>query len=409
MSEIHRACVLGDGNSAHVVAGLIASLPDWECHVYAPWQDRAELWRAGLERGGLDVCYGPDDGNAVIHGAPAKVSADAADVVPGCRLVIMCLAALAYDDHMRAAAPHIAEGAAIGTICGVNAVDWCIDEAMAAVGRSPDTYEVFALQNLPWACRVDAMGEKVSVLGTKPFMEMTGRPAGRVEALSVLLSGLLRLPLPPVSGGFLGIGLSNLCQVIHPPVMYTNFAGWDGVTPYDRAPLFYQGLSQDAADQMASISEEIFAVRAEIERRVPGLEMTVVHHIFDWCMRAYGKYITDDSTLRSRFATNKAYAGLTCPMRPAPGGDGLVPDFGARYLSEDVPYNLVALRGVAELVGVETPTIDLLITWAQEVMGTEYLVDGRLAGKDIGRSFAPARFGYKRFEDIPEVHDWLHR
>ena len=58
---MNRACVLGAGNSAHVTAGLIASLPDWECTVYAPRKDRAELWREGIARGGIRVGYGADD------------------------------------------------------------------------------------------------------------------------------------------------------------------------------------------------------------------------------------------------------------------------------------------------------------------------------------------------------------
>jgi len=55
---MNRACVMGAGNSAHVTAGLVASLPDWECHVYAPRKDRAQLWREGIARGGIRVCYG---------------------------------------------------------------------------------------------------------------------------------------------------------------------------------------------------------------------------------------------------------------------------------------------------------------------------------------------------------------
>ncbi len=398
-----RACVLGAGNSAHVVAGLIAALEDWECHVYAPRKNRAELWREGIARGGMRVCYGPDDDNLVIQGAPDKVSKLAEDVVPRCQVLIMCLPAQAYEENIRAAAPYVDHGAMIGTICASNGFDWCIDEAMAKVGRGPDSYGVFALQNLPWACRAEDYGHSVSVLGTKPFMEITVRPEERAEEIAEAMTRLIRVKTPPVPGGFVGVGLSNLCQVIHPVVMYDNFEDWDGETPFTDKPLFYQGLSDEAADNMHAVSDEIKAVRDVLEQRYSGLDLSVVYHIYEWTLRAYGKYITDTSTLRTRFSSNKAYEGLTCPMLPTESGEGFTPDFQARYLSEDIPYNLVAVKGLAELCRVETPTIDKILEWSQKVLGKEYLVDGALEGKDVAESFAPQRFGFQSLDDIPEL------
>ena len=240
-------------------------------------------------------------------------------------------------------------------------------------------------------------------MGTKPFMELCARPAHGAQQISTTLEQLIRVPCPPVDGGFLGMGLSNLCQVIHPAVMHGNFYDWDGHTPYKQAPLFYQGMSEMAADNMYRVSDEIGAVRAHLERHHPGLDLSMVRHIFEWTLRAYGKYITDSTNLRTRFSSNKAYAGLTCPMLPAPGGAGLVPDFGARYLSEDIPYNLLSVRGLAQLCGVATPTINLLLRWAQRVMGKQYLMEGEVAGADVSHSFAPQRFGFTRLDQIPEL------
>ena len=52
-----------------------------------------------------------------------------------------------------------------------------------------------------------------------------------------------------------------------------------------------------------------------------------------------------------------------------------MPDFSHRYITEDVPYGLVVTRGVAELAGVPTPTIDRVVAWAQRVAGLSYLVE----------------------------------
>ncbi|KAL9972125.1 hypothetical protein ACROYT_G018376 [Oculina patagonica] len=74
-----------------------------------------------------------------------------------------------------------------------------------------------------------------------------------------------------------------------------------------------------------------------------------------------------------------------------------VPDFAHRYLTEDAPYGLVVIRGVAEIVQVATPTIDRVLLWAQEKIGKEYLVRSKLQGKDAPSTRAPQRYGLNAF------------
>ena len=75
--------------------------------------------------------------------------------------------------------------------------------------------------------------------------------------------------------------------------------------------------------------------------------------------------------------------------------DRLVPDFGNRYFTEDGPFGLAVLRGIAEVAGVKTPTMDKVLTWMQSMMGKEYLKDGKLVGKDIGSTRSPQKYGLK--------------
>jgi hypothetical protein len=56
---------------------------------------------------------------------------------------------------------------------------------------------------------------------------------------------------------------------------------------------------------------------------------------------------------------------------------------GHRYFQDDIPYGLCVFRYLADLVDVSTPEIDRLIQWGQKIMQKEYLVDGKLNGKDV--------------------------
>jgi hypothetical protein len=233
---------------------------------------------------------------------------------------------------------------------------------------------LFGLQTLPWACRIKEYGQVVDVLGVKKTVDAASRPAAEIGTITPVLAQMLGLPIG-AAASLLALTLANTGQLIHPGIMYGLFAGWDGA-PLDAAPPFYQGLTEEGARVLASLSDELQAIRA---RLAAALDLTAVRPLLDWLLRAYGDSIVDPSGLHSAFVTNQAYAGLKVPVRQvAPGR--FVPDFSARYLSEDVPFGLAVSRAIAALAGMETPTIDRVIAWAGERLGRNFLSrDARLA------------------------------
>ena len=124
-----------------------------------------------------------------------------------------------------------------------------------------------------------------------------------------------------------------------------------------------------------------------------------VTHLYDLLVKFYSHEISDTTNLRSCFRTNAAYQGLKHPMKETSDGS-FVPDFCHRYLTEDVPYGLAVIRGIAEIVQVETPTIDKVLLWAQERAGKEYLVGSKLQGKDVTTTRAPQRYGLTTLDAI---------
>jgi hypothetical protein len=108
----------------------------------------------------------------------------------------------------------------------------------------------------------------------------------------------------------------------------------------------------------------------------PGLNLSSVHHVREWMLGSYGNNIVDKFSIYKMLLANKGYRGLTHPV------EKYLPNFKYRYFTEDMPCGLVVTRGVAELAGVSNPHI-YVIVWCQERMGTEYLVNGKLAEKDL--------------------------
>jgi hypothetical protein len=187
--------------------------------------------------------------------------------------------------------------------------------------------------------------------------------------------------------------LSPSLPAQHPGMMYGTWLEWDGV-PLPEKPLFYHTASHAAVEAMDGMTADAQAVIAAFSKLV-GLDKPYpVPTVFTCMTDCYGPHVGDASSLYSALRTNAAYAGIYHPMKPAPGGaPGWVPDWNSRLLSEDVPCGLVAIKGVAEILGVATPWIDRVVTWAQAKLGKEYIVGGRLCGRDVATSDAPQRFG----------------
>lgn len=79
---------------------------------------------------------------------------------------------------------------------------------------------------------------------------------------------------------------------------------------------------------------------------------------------------------------------------------GFQPHVKGRLFYEDIPSGLCVLRGIAEMVGLATPTIDMMIQWHQKFMGIEFLKDGKLNPETIHLTTAPARYGITTLEQL---------
>ena len=75
-------------------------------------------------------------------------------------------------------------------------------------------------------------------------------------------------PLPKliVSGHLLGVQLMSVNAYLHTSIMYGQWEGWDG-TPLDQPPLFYNGLTESAANLLSSVCDEIVNTAKIIEQK----------------------------------------------------------------------------------------------------------------------------------------------
>jgi hypothetical protein len=233
------------------------------------------------------------------------------------------------------------------------------------------------------------------VLGVKAAVDAASRPKSGFEQIRIALKQMLGLEVGH-AGSFLALNLANTGQLIHPGIMYSLFCDWDGrVYRKDEIPLFYQGLDEQGARVLEVLSQEMQALRSHLENAV---DLTGVRPLKAWMLHSYGEAVLDSSNLRQVFVSNQAYAGLKAPMKRC--GEGVyTPDFGARYLAEDVPFGLVVSRAIADLAGVTMPMADKVIRWAGNRLGKRFL------GRDAGGTRIPQNYG---LESLPALITFEH-
>ncbi len=380
-----KITICGGGNGAQALAPIASTNTGCQVDIYAPFGDEAERLRVNsAAHGGLETI-----GAVAAKSQPRKISADPAEVIPGSDMVFLVMPAFGHEGTLHQIAPYLDANAWVGALPARGGFDYAAMSVLVEHGR--EDVRLFGLQTLPWACRIDQYGQVVHVLGVKQVVDAATRPGGQTEEVSVLLGTMLGLSISPIPS-FLALTLANTGQLIHPGIMYGLFVDWDG-KPFaeEETPLFYHNLSKAGAETLAGMSDDIQSIRSHLAS--PYLDLSAVHPLKMWLERSYSHSIVDPSTLQSSFLTNQAYAGIKAPVREIASGQ-FVPDFHARYLSEDVPFGLAISRAIAQLVGVETPTIDKVIAWAGDKLGKDYL------GRDMYEARIPQKYGLEDLEQL---------
>jgi NAD/NADP octopine/nopaline dehydrogenase, alpha-helical domain len=400
MPDPIRVLICGTGNGAHALAALASQNPRFEVRVLTQSADRAQRWTKIMRRERLTVTVRNGNGNHVAWKANAFMVTDQPEqAARGCDLIIFAVPAFRHLNYLTSLKPYIEDGCVIGGLPGQNGFEF---DVRMALGQRLKNCVVMNFDSLPWICRITEFGKSAKISGCKA--QLVGALQGdlgkaRLKDPSAVMRSLLgKTPKLVVSGHLLGITLRSLNAYSHPPIMYGRWKDWDG-KPLERPPLFYHDIGEETAELLGKISEEVVATSKGITSQYPGVDLSHVIPMYDWDIGCYGNDIKDKTNLMTALRTNSGYAGIYHPMIQTESGE-YIPDFNHRFLTEDVPFGLVVIRGIAEIAGIPTPCMDRVLTWCQEKLGKEYLVGSSLIGKDLGSTRCPQRYGFKTMTDI---------
>jgi len=402
-------CIVGGGNASHVL------IPYFRCKghkvtVFAGHCDEAKrLTEAMAQHGGITVFDRCDPKNLKEYsGRPNMISKDPSTVVPQADIVVMALPSFAFKPVLTQIKAHLKEGAIIFGMPGQGGLDLVALSVLGPELLSSGRVTVAGLVPMPLNCRIMEWGKSVDLASIKDSYDVAAVPARNAPPAAAACSALFDRPTRALSH-YCAMALHASNPNIHPARLYGLFSDFKEGKVYAENPLFYETFDEPSAAWVARVSDERLEIWREVLRQSKGAigREGEVPDIQSYIISIYGKQIHDARTVASVFSTNDGFKGFRCPMKKlslgAKHGGGWTLDFANRYFTEDIPEGFCVYKGIADLAGVATPAIDEILGFFQRFMGKEYLVKGRLAGKDVRETKAPQAFGITGLAQYLEI------
>lgn len=191
----------------------------------------------------------------------------------------------------------------------------------------------------------------INVQAIKNSMKMSVSPEGKTDETISVLSDWFKGLIP--AKNFLETSLDNMNITLHPLPVLLNI----GAAETNEKEFYHytQGVTPTVGKLMDIIDKE----RMNIGKAL-GIKLTSA---YDQLVEYYGE---------RGLPTMTEYISSAKGPYPDVKGFGL----SSRYVTEDVPYLLVAASSIAKYCSVETPMIDLTIKLASMIMETDYIKTG---------------------------------
>jgi opine dehydrogenase len=322
---VHVA-VLGGGNGAFITAADLAGRGH-EVTIYeAP--EFGQVLDPVRERGGieLEVRAGLD---LPVGFFPVEAVRDATEALDGAQVVLVVVPAFAQKRFAELAAPHLRNGQVV--VLSPGNFGGAIEFARA-VSKTSSTRPIIMETECMIYSGFKGGPSSAWVSGFKNGMRAAAFPS--VDGPKGMAALTELYPQVQLSGSVLETGLGNVNTVFHAPILVLN-AGRVESDPDDF--LFYwEGCSRSVGRVVEGVEAERLAIGEALGLKLPPFRDVML----EW----YGHQGAKGERLSEIMATNPAYEWDTAPK-----------NLCHRFLTEDIPYGMIAMEDLGALVGVKTP------------------------------------------------------
>lgn len=336
--------IIGGGNGGQSMAGHLASMGE-KVRLYDVVQATVDALN---EKGGIALHHAVEG-----FGKLEFATTDIAKAMDGADVIMMVLPSIYHESMAKKMIPHLKDGMVVflhpEASCGAIA----FRKIMKDMGCKADVV-VGAACTLLYSTRIQENGD-VYIFGIKDEVPVAALPATDNARLEEALHP--QLPWFKTVPNVLLTSLDNLNAMMHPAPMLLNTSRIEA-EPFVPFQYYLDGITPSIGRYVDAMDAE----RIAVANAYGYAQRTVRQEYIDM-------YECGDETtpLYQLCKNNPGYAGIMC-------GSTL----STRYVLEDVPYSLEAIRALAQVAEVKTPCIDAIITLGHTILG-EKMDKGRTA------------------------------
>lgn len=352
-----KTAIIGGGNLGHVMAVAIRKA-GFPVTVYS---EHAHLWSPTLT-----VEF---PGGVVIE-KEVEVTSDLQGVIADSNHILFALPGQVLLPVLQKIAPSICSDHWVGSVVSSNGFFW---KAKSVLG---ERVQLYGFQRVPFISRIKKYGASAVATGGRPLHKLAILSEGRGEILP-FYKQVLKAPLE-LMGSYLEAALTNSNSILHPSRL-SSLAKQQGARPFTSIPLFYEEWDLESSEVLIAADNEFQQLLAQLP-----IDRKEIPPLLDY-------YESRNSIeLTEKIRSIHAFKGIRAPMIACEGGYRL--DSQHRYFVEDIPHGTVILKSLGEILSIETPTIDKMVSWGAELLGKEYYSSAGLPGRDFAESSALQNF-----------------
>ncbi len=356
---IQKIAVLGAGNGGCAAAADL-TLRGFQVRLFA----RSESTIAKLAKlGEIELV----ESGVSKKAAPYFMSPHLPPVVQGVDLIVIATPAVGHEYLAKGLANYVGDGQRILLNPGHTGGSLHFANLLRQLGCKAQV-QLCETVTLTYICRMPQPG-RVEIYRRTTNLRCAALPGKHTEKLVREIQSVF--PNVIAAANVLETGFSNINAIMHPAGMLGN-AGWIEKTGGDF--LYYrEGITPSIGAWIDALDGE----RLEIVRAL-GLTPLRFVDIF------HGAGLTTTEARDSGSAYQAIHESEPNFTIKSP------PSLDHRYIKEDVGYGLVPMAEIGELLGIETPVMDALITLASVALGIDFRVEGLTLEKMGLAGVAPA-------------------
>jgi opine dehydrogenase len=336
-----KVAVLGGGNGAHTIAADL-TLKGLSVNMFEMERFASSMQKV-FDTGEIEISGVAGTGKAKLN----LVTTDLAAAIRNVEVIFIPLPGFTVSNYAKLLAPHLTENQVVvimpGTLAALE-----FRQTLRASGNRAEIV-VAEVGGLPFATRLISPGQ-VRTFHVRATCALAALPGNKGPLVHEKIKDLYPFVLKET---VIETGLGHLTPLLHPAGCLLNAGRIE--RSHGEFYMYEEGMTPSVVRVIEALDQERIQIGKRLAIDLPsGVDMMVES--------AYGPRGTLWESLNGS-------AGLTPVKGP--------PSLENRYVTEDIPFGLVAWASIGDAVGVATPMMDALIALGGVIMGKDCWKEGR--------------------------------